>query len=613
MFCQVCGALQSDEADYCERCHQKLLVLSGPEAEEIPIEESPEESFSFDEHLLERISIHEEVLKRTAEAVRDIFSTLQKQEKNILINHTGLGALADLLDSHGVVSRESWGEEWEGRAQSQLLALEKRERFAACREKISALYHGGARDQFLQHLRQADVHFLSFELDAAVAELEAALDLDPGNYSLAHFLGETYFNERDSDTALARFERALELKPDHFECLVYSGVIRYERGELGAAEERLGTAAVLYPEAFLPLFCLGAIQAAKGDLDTAVVCLERATEIDPVPQAYYLLGNCHYEMGKPQPAIRALKEAVALDPRFEEAHHLLGLAYLERHWNRKALEAFREAQHLNPKKLRYDDFIGFLSGDSSKPLPGVEGEAAEWLERAEASLAREDGREALRCYRRAMGIEPENPTVLMSHALACLHLDRHEESELATRRVLDLNPGEMLKTTAYALLMEALRGEGRYREGNQVGTRLLDEGTSNFAKTIAYYEMAYNLAELEEDLDQALDYARLSLELAPDEFKQFPLAALGWIHYKRREYDRAVEFLSRSSELGQSSQTLNQLGMALLASGDEVEARDVLSRARSLDGRADALHDKMMEFLRDSTRLFEALEFSQRD
>ena len=80
--------------------------------------------------------------------------------------------------------------------------------------------------------------------------------------------------------------------------------------------------------------------------------------------------------------------------------------------------------------------------------------------------------------------------------------------------------------------------------------------------------MAYNLAEMEEDLDQALDYARRSLELAPDELKQFPLAALGWVHYKRREFDKAVDFLARSTELERSPTTLTHLGMALLASGE---------------------------------------------
>ena len=119
----------------------------------------------------------------------------------------------------------------------------------------------------------------------------------------------------------------------------------------------------------------------------------------------------------------------------------------------------------------------------------------------------------------------------MSYALLCLHLNRNQEIEVVTRKVLDLNPGEMLRATAYAALIEALRSQGKYREGNRIGLRLLDEGSSNFAKSIAYYEMAYNLAEMEEDLDQALSYARESVELSPEEIKQFPLAALGWVHY----------------------------------------------------------------------------------
>ena len=285
------------------------------------------------------------------------------------------------------------------------------------------------------------------------------------------------------------------------------------------------------------------------------------------------------------PAIRALRHATRLDPTFEEAHHLLGLTYLDRHWRRKALESFRQAQRLNPKKMRYRDLVGYLSGRSEVPLPRVEGEAARWLERAEKSLQSDHTAEALRCYGRALRLEPDNPTVLMSHALACLQMNRHQESEAITRKVLDLNPGEMLKATAYAALIEALRGEGRYREGNRFGVLLLDEGTSNFAQTIAYYEMAYNLAEMEEDLDQALDYAQRSLELAPDELKEFPLAALGWVHYKRREFAQAVDCLQRSTELERSPTTLTHLGMALLAQGSDEQARTVLREARRL-GRA---------------------------
>jgi tetratricopeptide (TPR) repeat protein len=611
MFCQVCGAQNRDDHEFCVRCHQKLLVLSGALLEEEEAyEEAAEESFSFDEHLLERISILEEAVKRTAETVRQLLSALHKQEKNILIGQTGLVTLRELLEQKKVIGWEEWSELWESKMDYQLLALEKRERFLAIKERIAALHHGDKRKLFLQHLEDAEYALFAFDIERAVSALEAAYKLDRANYELAYFLGETHFNEGNADQALSYFSRVLESKPDHYEGLVYSGVIYYERGDHLRAEDYLKRAVSLYPDSFLPHFSLGAVYAGQGNLAKAVLFLERAVQVDPVPQALYLLGSCFYEMGKLSAAQKHLQEAVRHDPAFEEAHHLLGLCYLDRHWNRKALESFRQAQRLNPKKLQYQDLVRYLSGSSGIPLPQVSGEAASWFHQAEDSLARDNLKQALSNYRRALALDPENPTLLMSYALLCLHLNRNQEIEVVTKKVLDLNPGEMLRATAYAALIEALRSQGKYREGNRIGLRLLDEGSSNFAKSIAYYEMAYNLAEMEEDLDQALSYARESVELSPEEIKQFPLAALGWVHYKRKEFDRAIDFLSRSSELGPSPTTLTHLGMALLASGEEERARSVLAHARALGERGEALQEKMMECMKDSSRLLERVRRS---
>ncbi|MEE8139053.1 MAG: tetratricopeptide repeat protein, partial [Thermoanaerobaculia bacterium] len=258
--------------------------------------------------------------------------------------------------------------------------------------------------------------------------------------------------------------------------------------------------------------------------------------------------------------------------------------------------------------LHYQDLVGYLSGQTGAPLPEVSGPAAEWLEQAEGLLVRERPERALACYRRAVEADPENPTLLISYALVCLQLNRSRETEAVTRKVLALEPGEMLKATACATLIESLRSEGRYREGNRVGRRLLDEGTSDFAKTIAYYEMACNMVEMDEELDRALEYAKCSLDLAPDELRQFPLAALGWVHYKRKEFDQAVDFLARSSELGPSATTLTQLGMALLASGSKQRARTVLARARAMEDRGASVEQTMMECLKASNRLYERVQ-----
>lgn len=614
LLCQSCGADNPLDQEICLRCQQKLMVISAAagSGEGEPFESDRDADFSLDEHLLERVSILEEAVKRTAETVQKLVGAIHKQEKNLLVSQSGFATLRELLERRRLIGREEWSELWESKMDYQLRALEKRERFVAIKDRVGALYQGDRHKIFQQHLEDAEYALFAFDVDRARRSLEQALKLDRDNYELLLFLGETAFNEGDQDVALVHFERVLEEKPDHFEALVYAGVIRHERGEFERAESLLKRAVAEYPDAFLPHFSLGATYASNGDLIRAVAHLEVAIEIDAVPQALYLLGNCHYESGRASKAIDCLQEAVRLDPAFEEAHYLLGLAYLDRHWNKKALESFREAQRLNPRRLRYQDLVHFLSGSSGEPLPALDEETLAAIARADEMIARGEGDRAITVYQRAIDDTPDNPTLLMSYALACLTLDRHDELEGAARRVLELNPGEMLRTTASAALIAALRGEGKFREGNRVGRSLLAKGTSNFTRTIAYYEMAYNLAEMEEDLDQALEYARRALDLAPDELKQFPLAALGWVHYKRREYSQAVECLSRSNELGPSPTTLTHLGMALLAAGEEEEARGAFGRARRLEPRVGALEEKMMECIKDSARLLERVRRRQK-
>jgi tetratricopeptide (TPR) repeat protein len=441
--------------------------------------------------------------------------------------------------------------------------------------------------------------------------LETAFKLDRDNYELAYFIGETYFNDGEPERALPYFTQVLSVAPEHYEGLVFSGVIHHERGDTSEAEGLLKRAVALHPDSFLPNFSLGAIYANRGNLAHAAVLLEKATEIETVPEALFLLGSCLYEMGKLSKAVSRLEEAVRLDPSHEEAYHLLGLAYLDRRWKRKALSAFRQAQRLNPKKLRYQDLVRYLSVGGSSPLPPVGDEARQWLDQAE-SVGRENPDRALGFYRRALAADPDNPTLLMSFALACLEMNRSRETEALTRRLLALEPDEMLKATACATLIEALRAEGRFREGNRVGDILLEESTLPFSRTIAYYEMAFNLAEMEEDLDRALEFARESLSSSPEELKQFPLAALGWVHYKRKELREAVEYLGRSSDLDPSAATLTHLGMALLASGDDTGAKRVLAKARDSEGRAASVQQRMMECMRDTSRLLERVRERER-
>ncbi len=641
MYCQVCNALNDDERESCRRCQQKLLVISGAYTleDQEAFEDHPEEQYSLDEHLLERISILEEAVRRTATSVRQTLASLYKLEQKILVNQTGITTLRDLLEAKQVFGHGEWSELWESRMENQLLALEKRERFAAVKERIAALYQGrdgkvpparGERDAtpkggkrnatpkggkrsvtpkgskrktFLRLLDEAEYALLAFDVQRAVAALESAHRLDPANHELAFFLAETFFNDGANDVALAYFERVLAVKGDHFESLVYSGVLCHQQDDGDRAEDLLKRAVMLYPEAFLPAFSLGAVYAARGRQPLAAAFLERAIELDAIPQAFYLLGGCCYEMGQVTAAIRHLRDAVRLDPGFEEAYHLLGLACLDRRWYRKALEAFREGQRLRPNKLDYQELVAFLAGRQDDSAD-VDEAATTHLRQAEEALRQGAMRDALTAYRQALAHDPENPTLLVGYAMACLQLGREREIEPVIDKVLTLDPGERLKVGAYAILIEALRLEGKFREGNRIGRLMLADGDSDLTRTVAYFELAFNLADMEEDLDDALSYARRSVEHSPDELKPFSLAALGWVHYQRREFAESVDCLSRSNDLASSRRTLTHLGMALLAAGERDEARKILVQARRT-GRQQPLGEEVLEALRDGTRLLQ--------
>lgn len=611
MFCQACGAANPDEQEYCRRCHQKLLVVSG--SHHSPRDEllaELEEDFSFDEHLLERISLLEEAVKRATETIEHLLGAMQKQEENLAITEAGLATVRELLERKQLVPREEWEILWARRRDQRLLALEKRDRFQRQRERILAMRHGASQEEFLAQLERAGQAFSALELEPAIDALESAARLDPTNEELLHLLAECLFHAGELERARGYFDRLLELRPEHFEALVYGGVIRHEAGDPKSARALLQRAVEQHGDQFLPHFSLGAVCAATGEPEVAAEHLRHAVKIDPVPQALYLLGRCLHELGQLGPAKRCLEEAVAKSPTFEEAFYQLGLVYLDRRWNRKALEAFRRAQWLNPRKFRYRELVRYLSEQGASPLPAVAGDAAAALRQGETALGEDRPEEAYRCFRQALESAPDHPTVLTYYALSCLALGRPQEIESVVRRVAGENPGEMLLSTAYATWIEALRGQGRLDEGNRLGEELLAAGSSNFAKTIAYYEMASNLAELERDLDAALDFARRAVDLAPEELQQFPLAALGWVHYKRKEYPQAVEFLGRATQIGASAPTLTQLGMALLAAGEEEQARRVLERARGLRRRGQGLEFKMMECLRDSQRFHSRLRGS---
>src|SRR5687767_13968934 len=191
MLCQTCSAFNEDDREFCYRCQNKLLVLSGLtsfEEDELDEYESEEEDLSLDEHLLERVSAIEEIVKRSAETLRSVVDAVQKHERAIFINQTGLLSVKELLEKKNVLSGEEVVELWESKMGEQMLALEKKQRFTERRDRIMSLFRGEKRDRFVALVVEAEAAIDAFDPDRGLKALEEAFRLDRDNYELSFFL-----------------------------------------------------------------------------------------------------------------------------------------------------------------------------------------------------------------------------------------------------------------------------------------------------------------------------------------------------------------------------------------------------------------------------------------
>ena len=602
MFCQVCGLKNRDDEEFCSRCHSKLLVLSGVGV----VEESGEtqEEIPFDEHLLERISTLEDVVKRTGEAVKTLFESLGNLEKNLFVAHTGILALQETLERRGAVRPEEVFDLWETKMDERMQAVEKKDRFLEWRDRIIARFSGEQRDALRQRLREAEFAILALDAERGVRLLEELYRANRENADLGFYLGETFFSAGEIEKASGYFKRVLAVEPNHFESLVYSGIAASETGDTATAETLLRRAIERRPDAFLPHFALGALYAHASRWGEAERALVRAIDVARVPSAHVLLGTVLREKGDVGRAIEQFEAALALEPGLEDAMFQLGLCYLEKNWPKRALECFQHALEKNPKRLEFQEAVRLLERRRRYSLPRVDGPGAEAYREAEESVSRGSLRRAHGLYLKALEAEPHNSTIRISYALLCASLGLWKEAVAACREVLAGEPEEVVAAAACSTLAEALRAEGKPEEAARFVREFLERNTSKTAQTVGYYELATSLAESGEDLDSALDYAGRALSAAPDELKPYPLAALGWVHYKRQEFDRAIDCLRRSSERAAAPTTFHHLGMAYLAAGRPEEAKAAFTRAKTV-APGGALEERMMQQVRSNLRLVE--------
>jgi tetratricopeptide (TPR) repeat protein len=201
------------------------------------------------------------------------------------------------------------------------------------------------------------------ELDGrALADFEAAIELDPRNWKPLHNRGVSRALAGQWDKALEDFSGVVERKPDHANAWFNRGEVRAERGEYELAVADYTQAIELKPEDVDAHSRRGQAYFQLHKFREALADFDRAVQLAP-QQAEPLLnrGDAHRSLGQWQLAAEDYRQTMVLDPRlgraYQSAAWLLATCPLDRYRNAKlAVQAAEKALELDGgEDLRYLD------------------------------------------------------------------------------------------------------------------------------------------------------------------------------------------------------------------------------------------------------------------
>lgn len=260
------------------------------------------------------------------------------------------------------------------------------------------------------------------------------------------------------DAALAEFERAIELNPELTTAYLGAGELYQARQDHVGAERAFGSAARLDPRSFDAQYGHGLSLQLLGRLRDAIEAYRRAIEIRPDDFSTNLnLGTAYYQLGATPDAVERFRHASMIDPDSAPARVNLAAALRDTGRYDEAIEEYQQAadlMELTPELLlnladclglarRYAEMIGTL-----EQLTRLEPSAIAY-ERLGSGLFRAGRRdEALTSFRKSLTLDPDHYPALNGVGVCLLNrflesaradLESRDEAIRVLRRSLQIN------------------------------------------------------------------------------------------------------------------------------------------------------------------------------
>jgi tetratricopeptide (TPR) repeat protein len=404
--------------------------------------------------------------------------------------------------------------------------------------------------------------------DQAIVYHRAALATRPRAALVYYNLGISLRGQRNLEESLEQFDQALRLDPQFANAHNGMGLTLYDKRKPDEAMEHYREALRLNPKHVSAQVNLGACLAEKNLINDAISNYEAALRINTRhAAAHYHYGNALRARNDPDQAIGQYKEALAISPHYAAAHNALGNAFHAKNQFDQAIRHYTQAVQIESTNATFLCNLG-----NSLRLKGRLDEAITRFREAlridsnyaaaqngmgNALSDKGDPDAALHYLEQAIDLSPKNARFLMNLGSVLLGLGRNDAASIQYKKALWINEKS---SVAHNGLGSSFLAMGQ-----------LDQAIGCFDKAIQF------------DDKNASAYSNLGI------------ARL----FGQGRTTEAIEQLKTAVRINPSVEISQfNLGQALLANGQFVEALGAVRLALSPSGSNHRYRELMLQTLR---------------
>jgi tetratricopeptide (TPR) repeat protein len=329
------------------------------------------------------------------------------------------------------------------------------------------------------------------------------------------------------------------------------------------------------------------------------------------PLALNLLGIVRAEQGLANEAESLFRQALAVSPRLAGAHVNLGLLYISQNNFEQAVSELEQALRIDSSR-----------GDAASSL------VASLRRLAGAALTAGDREKALAHLLRARALAPSDPELLFEFAMTAMGLSLYEDAQQALVRALERRPDE--PKFIYALARTRL-ANGEILQAESLFRRYVELRPQD---ATGHYGLGYTLALLKRGAEAVRSFER-SLELRRDQTEsQYQLGLLahaegdmgraaewyekvlarytahagalsgmGLVHFNRKQYELALNYLERAIAVEPSlAKAHYHLGLTHARLGNKQAATTELELAARLEQEQKAKRRVILRLLENESQ-----------